>query len=128
MKQHLTIFALNEPMFCKEYLCPCNACLRFSFKECSGDDIPVYAELPCNDYFGEDEEIDAIDKKEQIFDFLDVPLFLSLFSGNQNYERFLKGFYLKLSRLKHNSKKKLQLLPTPIAFTPDEVFEFLIPT
>ena len=40
-----------------------------------------------------------------------------------NGERFLKGFYLKLSRSKHNSKEKFQLLPTPIAFAPDEVFD-----
>ena len=49
-------------MFCKEYLCSRNACLRFDFKECLGDDVPVYAELPCNGYFGADEEVDAIDK------------------------------------------------------------------
>ena len=107
--------------------------------------------MPCNDYFGDDEEVDAIDKTEQIFDFLDVPSFVSLFSGNQNEplyfvkvtekgtaqkdftdpcghfidnsEWFLKGFYLKLSRLKHISKKKFQLLLTPIAFAPDEVFD-----
>ena len=71
-------------MFCKEYLCSCNVCLWFDFKECSGDDIPVYAELPCNGYFGDDEEVDAIDETEQIFDFLDVTSFVSLFSGNQN--------------------------------------------
>ena len=40
-----------------------------------------------------------------------------------NGERFLKGFYLKLSRSKHISNKKFQLLPTPIAFAPDEVFD-----
>ena len=40
-----------------------------------------------------------------------------------NGERFLKGFYLKLSRSKHISKKKFQLLPTPIVFSPDEVFD-----
>ena len=55
-----------------------------AIRECSGDDIPGYAESPCNDYFGDDEEVDAIDKTEQIFDFLDVPSFVSLFSGNQN--------------------------------------------
>ena len=26
-QQHLMIFAPNEPVFCKEYLCSCNACL-----------------------------------------------------------------------------------------------------
>ena len=40
-----------------------------------------------------------------------------------NGERFLKGFYLKLSRSKHNSKKKFQLLPTRVVFAPDEVFD-----
>ena len=40
-----------------------------------------------------------------------------------NGERFLKGFYLKLSRSKHISKKNIQLLPIPIAFAPDEVFD-----
>ena len=50
-------------MFFKEDLYSCNACLRLDFKECSGDDIPVYVELPCNDYFVDEvEEVDAIDK------------------------------------------------------------------
>ena len=133
MKQHLMIFAPNEPVFCKECLFSCNACLRFNFKECLEENIPVYAELPCNDYFGDDREIDAIDETEKIFDFLDIPLFVSLFNGNQNEplyfvkvtekdtaqkdltdpyghstgngERFLKEFYLKLSRSKHISMK-----------------------
>ena len=138
-------------LFCKEYYCSCNACLRFNVKECSEDDIPVYVEIPCNDYFGDDREVDTIDNTEQIFDFLDVPSFVSIFSRHQNEplylvkvtekgtvqkdltdpyghftgngERFLKGFYLKLSRSKHISKKKFQLLPTPIVFAPDEVFD-----
>ena len=107
--------------------------------------------MPCNDYLGDNEEVDAIDKTEQIFDFWDVPFFVSLFSENQNEplyfvkitekgkyqkdltdpyshfigngERFLKGFYLKLSRSKHLSKKKFQLLPKLIVFAPDEVFD-----
>ena len=114
-------------MFCKKYLCSCNACLRFDFKKCSGDDIPVYAELPCNYYFDDDEEVDAIDKAEQILDFLDVSSFVSRFSGNQNKplyfvkvteegtpqkdltdtychfigigERFLKGFFLETVKI-----------------------------
>ena len=96
----------------------------------------------CNNYFGEYDEVGAINKTEQISDFLDVPLFVSLFSENQmnlfilsrlkkgtyshfigNGERFLKGFYLKLSRSKHISKKKFQLLPTGIVV---EVFDTYI--
>ena len=66
-----------------------------------GDDIPVYVELPCNDYFGDDEELDAIDQTEQIFDFLDVPSFVSLFSENQNEP---------LSRLQKKAQLKKILL------------------
>ena len=90
-------------MFWKEYLCSCNAFLWFDFKECLGDDIPVYVELPCNDYFGDDEELDAIDQTEQIFDFLDVPSFVSLFSENQNepMSRLQKKAQLKKILLIH---------------------------
>ena len=68
-----------------------------------GDDIPVYVELPCNDYFGDDEELDAIDQTEQIFDFLDVPSFVSLFSENQNepMSRLQKKAQLKKILLIH---------------------------
>ena len=93
--------------------------------------------MPCSDYFDDDEQVDD----EQV----------SLFSGNQNEpfcfvkvtekntaqkdltdpyghfngngERFLKGFYLKLSRSKHISNKKFQLLPTGIVV---EVFDTYI--
>ena len=143
-------------MFCKEYFFSCNACLRFDFKECSGDDILVYTELPCNDYFGDAEKVDTIDKAEQISHFLDVPSFVSRFSGNQNEplyfvkvteksaaqkdltdlyghvigngERFSKRFYLKLSRSKYIRKKKFQLLRKPIVFAPDKVFDSYVET
>ena len=89
--------------------------------------------------------------RQSRFDFLDVLSFVLLFRRNQNEpfyfvkviekgtaqkdltdpyghfngngERFLKGFYLKLSRSKHISKKKFQLLLTSIAFAQDEVFD-----
>ena len=35
--------------------------------------------------------------------------------------KYLKIFYLKMSRYKQFSKKKFQVLPTPIVFAPDEV-------
>ena len=112
--------------------------------------------MPCSDYFGGDEEVDAIEKTKRLFDFLDVPSFASPFSGNQNEplyfvkvtekgtaqkdltdpyghfmgngKRFFKGFYFKLSRSKHISKKKFQLLPTPIVFAPDEVSDTIVET
>ena len=84
-------------------------------------------------------------------DFIEVPSFVSLFSGSQNEplyfvrvtekgtaekdltdpyghfvgtsEKFLKGYYLKQCRSKQISKKKFQILSTPIVFAPDEVFD-----
>ena len=102
------------------------------------------------DYYGDDEE-DVADKTEQILDFIEVPSFVSLFSGSHNKplyfvqvtgkgnaevdltdpyghfigtgEIFLKGYYLKQCRSKQVSKKKFQILSTPIVFAPDEVFD-----
>ena len=41
-------------------------------------------------------------------------------------EKFLKGFYLKIARAKQISKKKVNILPTPIVFAPDEVCDTYI--
>ena len=150
IKQHLMVFTKNEPVLCKEYLCSCSLCLEFNFKECSGDKAPRYSELSCLDYYGDDEE-DVVDKTEQILGFIEVPSFVSFFSGSQNEplyfgqvtekvsaekdltdpychfigtgEKFLKGYYLKQCRSKQISKKKFQILSTPIVFAPDEVFD-----
>ena len=152
MKQHLMVFTANEPVICKDYLCSCTSCLEFNFQECSGDDAPRYSELSSLDYYGDDDdEGDVADKREHILDFIEVPSFASLFSGSQNEplyfvkvtekgtaekyltdpyghfigtgEKFLKGYYLKQCRSKQISKKKFQILPTPIVFAPDEVFD-----
>ena len=145
------VFTANEPVLCKEYLCSCTSCLEFYFQECSGDDARRYSELSSLDYYGDDDdEGDVVDKTKQILDFIEVPSFVSLFSGSQNEplyfvkvtekdtaekdltdpyghfigtgEKFLKGYYLKQCRSKQIRKKKFQILPTPIVFAPDEVF------
>ena len=135
-----TIF--NGPVLCKEYLCWCSSCLEFNFKECLGD-VPRYSKLSCLHYYGDNEE-DVVDKTEQIF-------CLSLFNGSQNEPLYLvqvteKGtaekdltdryghfigtgenllirYYLKQCRSKQISKKKFQILSTPIVFAPDEIFD-----
>ena len=154
MKQHLMIFSPKEPLLCKEYLCSCVACLEFKFNECSEENLPL-SDIPCDDDFGDFnddyEDEDQIDKTDQIFNFVDVPSFVSLFSGSPNEplyfvkvigkgiasenlsdayghvvssgEKFFKGFYMKLGRSKTASKKKYQLLPSEIFIAPDEVFD-----
>ena len=44
MKQHLMVFTSNNPVFCKEYLCSCNSCLQFKFKECVEEKAPLYSD------------------------------------------------------------------------------------
>ena len=116
------VFTKNEPVLCKEYLCSCSSYVEFNFKECSRDEAPYHSELSCFNYYGDDEE-NVGDKTEKILDFIEVPSFLSLFSGSCNEplyfvqvtekgtaekdltdsyghfigtgEKFLKGYYLK---------------------------------
>ena len=86
-----------------------------------------------------------------MFNFVDVPSFVSLFSGSPNEhlhfvkitergaasenhsdpyghfisagKNFLKELYLKFARSRNASKKKHQLLPTKKVFSPDEDFD-----
>ena len=83
MKQNLMAFTKNEPVLCKEYLCSCSSCLEFNFKECSGDEEPRCSKLSFLDYYGDNGE-HVVDKMEQILDFIEVPSFVSFFSGSQN--------------------------------------------
>ena len=101
------------------------------------------------------EEIDnfdgEVDQSEQIFYFVTVPSFISLFSGNSvkplyflkliskdvtemyisdpyghfvaKGERYFQGYYLKLCRSKDIKVKKFTILPAKVAVTIDEVYD-----
>ena len=58
MKQHLLILTPNELGFC-------NCCLQFNFKECLGVDIPLHANVPCNDEYGDGEGDDGVLNKSE---------------------------------------------------------------
>mgnify|MGYP001792650370 CR=1 FL=1 len=38
-------------------------------------------------------------------------------------EKYFSGYYMKSVRSRNSNKKKFQLLPTKIVFSPDEVFD-----
>ena len=157
MKQHLMVFTPTDDIFLKEYLCSCSSCLQFNFKECTKESLLNDVSLTddVESYDESDDDDDGIDKRtEQIFNFVDVPSFISLFSGSPNKplyfvkivekgaaseditdryghfisagEMFFKGFYLKLARSKNVGKKKYQILLTEILFSPDEVLDTYI--
>ena len=148
MINHLMVFRPNKSVLCKEYLCSCDSCLELKFDECISHEEST----------GADDEIamglfdyddDSIDRSDQVFDFIEVPSFVTLFTGNKNEplyfvkitekgtagkdiddayghliqkgEKFLKGFYLKTTRSKSISKKKFAVLPTPVVLAPEEV-------
>ena len=113
----------------------------------------LYSDIPCDDDFGDfNDDYDEFDRTQHIFNFVDVPSFVLIFSGSlieplyfvkvtekgaatENHsdpygyflfagEKILKWFfYLKLARSRNASKKKYQILPTEIVFFPDEVFD-----
>ena len=81
------VFTPNDPVFCKEYLCSCNSCFQFKFKECLEENTPLYSNIPCDDDFGDFNDKDddnEVDRTEQIFNFVVVPSFVSLVSGSPN--------------------------------------------
>ena len=80
MKQHL--FTPTDDIFLKEYLCSCSSCLQFIFKESLQNDVSLADDV--ESYDESDDEDDGIDRTEQIFNFVDVPSFISLFSGSPN--------------------------------------------
>ena len=50
---------------------------------------PLYSNISCDDDFGDfnDDDDNEIDRTEQIFNFVDVSLFVSPFSGSPNYKK-----------------------------------------
>ena len=90
MKQHLIIFKPNEKYFCKEYLYDCTSCLHFAFENCPNQDIDVEVEDTSSKEELFDEEID---QTEQIFDFITIPSFVSLYSGSSILSKFLEKVF-----------------------------------
>ena len=86
MKQHIMVFTSTDDIFLKEYLCSCSSCLQFNFKECTKESLPNDVSLTDDVKFYDesDDDNDGIDRTEQKFNFVDVPSFISLFSGSPN--------------------------------------------
>ena len=151
MKQHLIIFRPNEKYFCKEYLCDFTSFLHFDFENCTDEDVYVELEDELEDTNSEEELFDEkIDQTEQIFDFITVPSFVSLYSGKSieplffvqvsrngvaeenisdpcghfvaKGERYFEGLHLKLVHSRNVEVKQFSTLPTRIVIAPDESY------
>ena len=81
MKQQLMVLEPNSTnIICREYLCKCNQCLQLNFGHCV--DSNELHEEECNQIDGErydEAEIDSY--RDHIFNFVDVPSYVTLLSG-----------------------------------------------
>ena len=156
MKQHVIVFVSHGDITMQEYLCDCTSCLQFKFSECyyhsSTNDAMISATM--NEYESDEEEQDDdnyIDRSQQMFDFVEVPSYISLITGNtikplyfvkvtekgiaeenltDPYDHFLcegecyfKGQYLKLTRSRNLNNKQFQTLPTNVIISTDEIYD-----
>ena len=80
MKEHLFMFEKGKDVLLKEYLCDCNHCLNFKFECCEDSNNEGNSEVITDDdlFADEDEELNI---EEQIFDFVEIPSYVTLFTG-----------------------------------------------
>ena len=149
MRKHMMVFGTGKNVILKEYLCECDPCRRWMSK-CANKDSEGDLKGPSkdNEEYLEDEEFEG-NRDEQIFDFVEIPSFVTLFTGvNTDPLYFLKitekgisdgtltdawghvvlpglqyfkGNYLKPVRSRNLSFKKFDILPLSVIITPDEV-------
>ena len=150
MKQHLFIFEKGKNLLLKKYLCDCNHCLNFKFEYCEESENEGNSEVITDDDLFADED-EELNKEEQIFDFAEVPSYVTLFTVVnteplyflKNKEkggsdgtitdtwghvvlpgtRYFKGNYLKPVCSRNMSFKKFDILPLDVVITPEESFD-----
>ena len=152
MKPHVMIYESGKEVMVKEYICECDPCRRFDFEECENDSKEEHSEVEIDDYFA-DEELDSY-QEEQIFDFIEIPSFATLFTGvsceplyfvkvvskgiaderlSDSWahlllpkSRYFTGHYLKLACSRNILTEKFDLIPLTVYITPDEIYDSYI--
>ena len=146
MKQHM-VFQSNKVVILKKYLSECNPCRKFEFDNCERQvekDQNLDVEIE-DYYFAKDNG----SQDEQIFDFVDIPSFVTLLTG-ANAEplcffkvidkeiadgtltdkwghiispkaRYFTYHYIKTLRSRNISYKKFETLTLVVYITPDEI-------
>ena len=123
----------------------------FDFKDCHKTDQQEFDDLTDVEVY--DDKNDDADRDEQIFEFVEVPSFVTGSNTEPLYfvqvtekgisekklsdpyghvilpgERYFKGYYLKFIRSRSISFKQLQVLPTSIVLSPDEIYDTYVDT
>ena len=149
-KQHMTVYQKGKAVVMKEYLCDCDPCRQFDFDNCEKDGEEELVDLEEVDQCFLDEDL-AVDREEQIFDFVEITSFATVFTGvsaeplhflkivekgisNDTLSdkcghailpgvRYFTGYYLKPARSRSMQFKKFELIPLNVFITPDEVYD-----
>ena len=149
-KQHMMVYQKGKAVVMKECLCDCDPCCQFDFDNCEKDGKEELVDLEEVDECFLDEDL-PIDREEQNFDFVEIPSFVTVFTGvsaepfyllkivgkrisndtlSDNWGhvillalRYFTGYYLKPVRLRSMQFKKFGLLPLNVFITPDEVYD-----
>ena len=149
-KQHMMVYQKRKAVVMKKYLCDCDPCRQFDFDNCEKDSEGELVDLEEVDKCFLDEDL-PIDRAEQIFDFVEIPSFVTVFTGvsaeplyflkivekgisndtlSDNWGhvnlpglRYFTGYYLKPVRSRSMQFKKFELLLLNIFITPDEVYD-----
>ena len=145
----MIVFVPYGEIIYKEYLCDCTSCLQLKFSDCFY--IQVSPDYDCdtstvNELESEDGQSNGgdenIDRNQQVFDFVEVPSYVSLITGNiveplyfvkitekgiaeidmyDPYNHFIgkgewyfKGQYLKQTRSRKLNFKQFEVLHTDI--------------
>ena len=149
-KQHMMVYQKGKAAVMKEYLCDCDPCRQFDFDNGEKDGEEELVDLEEVDECFLDEGL-QIDQEEQIFDFVEIPSFVTVFIGvsaeplyflkivekgisndtlSDNWRhailpglRYFTGYYLKPVRSRSMQFKKFELLPLNVLITPDEGYD-----
>ena len=136
----------------KEYLCSCKSCLPFDFRNCSNVEEEISNGLDNLDVF-DDEKAEG-DRKQQVFEFVEAPSFVTLLTGSQVEPlyfvqitekevtesrlsdiyghvilpggKYFKGHCLKIGRSRSISMKQLAVLPSDIYLSPDVIYDTFV--
>ena len=101
-KTHLFVYTPNEKPMMRQFLCGCNSCINFNFKDCEKVEN-INAEKENLNPQNEDED-DEAGKEEceldedcpfpeddsPVYDFIEPTTFISILSNNVNHERKLQ--------------------------------------
>ena len=152
MRQHMMVFETGKNVILKEYMCECDPCWRSEFGKWENKDSEADLKGPSkdNEEYLDDEEFEGNGDK-QIFDFVEIPSFVTLLTGVNEHLlyflkitvkgisdgtltdtwghvvlpglRYFKGNYLKTVRSRKISFKKFDIFPVSVIITPDEVYD-----